>query len=206
MAHPDRPAIPPPPPAMLARDTAEMRAALAAAIAKIARDLTGAQAGDETGPGRCYSGATVDAELAFALYREACARGLHHTSIEAQAIADVDRFRHAADFASLDDAALAERERIARAFARPNRWLRVLTGGENKRAQVRPGSGDRAMFFVELDGTRAPLELRLDAFMVQWWPTDPPITRSAIVAFANAAPRRKAGRKLPTTKRRGKVR
>jgi hypothetical protein len=189
---------------MLARDTAEMRAALAAAIAKVAADMTGAQAGDETGPGRCYSGATVDAELAFALYREACARGLHHTSIEAQAIADVDRFRHASDFASLADAALAERARLARAFARPHRWLRVLVGDVNRRAQVRTASDRFASFIVEIDETRQPLELRLDAFMVQWWPTEPPITRSAIVALAKP-PARRATTK-PATKRRGTVR
>lgn len=216
MAHPDRPTIPPPPPAMLARDTAEMRAALAAAIAKVAADLTGAQAGDETGPGRCYSGATVDAELAFALYREACARGLHHTSIEAQAIADVARFAAADDFASLDHAAALERERIARGFARPHRWIRALIDGANVRAQIAIGARDsERSFMAQIDGRRQ-VELRLEAFTRSWWPDDAPglparLERigwpTAAAAARETPPRRRAAATTkPATKRRGKVR
>lgn len=218
MAHPDRPPIPPPPPAMLARDTAEMRAQLRNAIATLAASWQVALAGDETGPGsQGYSGATVDAELAFALYREACARGLHHTSIEAQAIADVARFAAADDFASLDHAAALERERIARGFARPHRWIRALIDGANVRAQIAIGARDSdRSFTAQIDGRRQ-VDLRLEAFTRSWWPDDAPglparLERigwpTAAAAARETPPRRRAkpATTKPATKRRGKVR
>lgn len=201
MAHPDRPPIPPPPPAMTAADARALRGDLHTALASVAAIARDGYAGDESEPGRRgYSGATVDAELAFALYREACARGLHHTSIEAQAIADVDRFRHADDFVSLDEAAVRERVRIAREIARPHRWIRALVAGANVRAQIATGArdGDRS-FVAELDGTRQPVELWLEDFTSSWWPEFP---------IRETPPRRRAkpATTKPAPKRRGKVR
>lgn len=185
MAHPDRPALPPPPPAMMACDAADMRAELAAALETVADGFRRQIVGNENDPGRrAYSGATVDAELAFALYREACRRGLHHSSIEAQAIADVSRFVAASDFASLDREAALERARIAHALAFRGTRIRVALedGAAPVLCRVTERDGDGAnrhhapvnLYAERLD--RAPdaglsglLTVRLDRFLVSWW-------------------------------------
>ena len=192
MAHPDRPAIPPPPPAMLARDTADMRAQLSTAIEAVASAARCQLAGDETGPGRqAYSGATVDAELAFALYREACRRGLHHSSTEAQAIADVGRYAASDDHASLDEAARVERARIGRVLARPGTLilLRVLADAPAVRCRVLRAirrNGDEIALAepvgpIIVAGSGSVIggshAFRFDGFLVSWWldraePTD----------------------------------
>lgn len=218
MAHPDRPALPPPPPAMLARDTADMRAQLRNMVDAIAASWQVALAGDETGPGRPgYSGATVDAELAFALYREACRRGLHHSSTEAQAIADVSRFVASDDHAALDEAARVERARIGRVLARPGTpiLLRVLADAPAVRCRVLrairrdgdeialaepvgpivPGSGS------VLGGSHA---FRFDGFLTSWWLDRAEYTGDPAPPPPPPPPRKPRPAK-PTPKRRRKV-
>lgn len=219
MANPDHPQIPNPPPAMLARDTADMRAQLRNTVDTIAASWQVTLAADETGPGRPgYSGATVDAELAFALYREACRRGLHHTSVEAQAIADVARFVNDSDFASLDDEAAAERARIAGALIRRGARIMVsVDGGAATRCTVIQ-LGQAAGVAERLDGDGRPVPFRLDRFLVSWWLDRPDMVhvslhvgdpaRKAPPPAPPAAPRPRkpaAARKAPA-KRRGKVR
>lgn len=170
---------------MMACDAADMRAELAAALETVADGFRRQIVGDENDPGRqAYSGATVDAELAFALYREACRRGLHHSSIEAQAIADVSRFVAASDFASLDREAALERARIAHALAFRGTRIRVALedGAPPVLCRVTQRDGDGAnrhhapvnLYAERLD--RAPdaglsglLTVRLDRFLVSWW-------------------------------------
>lgn len=214
MAHPDRPALPPPPPAMLARDTADMRAQLRNSADAIAASWQVTLAPDETGPGRRgYSGATVDAELAFALYREACRRGLHHSSTEAQAIADVSRFVVAADFVSLDQEAALERARIAGALV--SRGSRILASLDADRGAIRcivTGIHRDRLIVERLDGPAPTSEIRLDRFLVSWWLDRPdvafvrlPVGDPARRAAPKAGTRRKAAASKSPARRRRKV-